>query len=321
MIKKTIIIFLLGITISNAKTIKTKTNAFKLKQVSFSDLKDWKKDNSLIALKSFVKSCNSIAKLNNEKIIANELYNIKVKDLRKVCDIATVIAGTSKDDARIFFENWFTPFLIIDSNNGKKAVFRGYYEAEIKGSKTKNDIYKYPVYKRPDDLTNKPYFTREEIYDGALEGQNLELFYTNSMLNLQLLEKYGFGRVVFDNGTISKIVYDGDNNREYTSIRDILIKNKYIRKRKANLENIKKWFLENQDKSDEILNQNELYTFFKEREDDYVRGSQGSILTPFRSIAINSDLLPYGFPFWIETKIKNKNKKENFRRLVVSQDS
>ena len=31
--------------------------------------------------------------------------------------------------------------------------------------------------------------------------------------------------------------------------------------------------------------------------------------------------MPYGFPFWIETKIKENNKKTNFRRLVISQDT
>lgn len=302
----------------NAKTFISKNKYFKIKQVEYSDLKDWKQDNLLLALKSFIKSCNIIAKMNGSKLLNGDLYDIKVNDLRKVCDIANIIAGTTDEDAKIFFENWFTPFLLIDLNNGKKTNFKGYHEASINGSRIQTDIYRYPVYKRPNDLTNKPYFTRKEINDGALNNYNIELFYTDNKFDLQLLELKGFGRVNFDNGTVSKIVYDGNNNRKYTSIKDILIQNKYIKRKKANLKNIKQWFLDNPNMIDDILNQNESYTFFKEKNDDYIRGIHGSILTPFRSIAINADLLPYGFPFWIETKIKNK--KENFNKLVISQD-
>ena len=160
---KIIIIFFLLVGNLNAETIKSKTKSFKIKRMEFSDLKNWKDDDILLALKAFVKSCNQMGKISKEKVLSSELYDIKVKDLRNVCDIATVIAGTTNQDARIFFENWFTPFLIIDSHEGKKGLFTGYYEATINASRTKSDIYQYPIYGRPDDLTNIPYYTRKEI--------------------------------------------------------------------------------------------------------------------------------------------------------------
>ncbi len=321
MLKKFFILFFIIVSIANAETIKSKGKSFKIKRVEFSDLKDWEKDNYLVALKSFVKSCNTIAKLNNNKIISYELYNIRVGDLRNVCDIANVIAGTSSNDARIFFENWFTPFLVIDSNSGKNGIFTGYYEASINGSRTKSDVYKYPIYSRPDDLDNKPYFTRKEINDGALCDKNLEIFYTDNIVDFYFLQVQGSGKIILDDGTIAKLSYDGSNNRDYTSLHNIFAKNKLIKKNKINAIAIKEWFKKNPDKINYVLNQNKSYIFFKERNDDYIRGSDGTVLTPFRSIAIDSDLLPYGFPFWIETKIKENNKKENFRRLLISQDT
>ncbi len=318
---KIIIIFFLLIGNLNAETIKSKTKSFKIKRADFSDLKNWKNDDALLALKAFVKSCNHMGRMNKEKVLSSELYNIKVKDLRNVCDIATVIAGTTNQDARIFFENWFTPFLVIDSSEGKKGLFTGYYEATIRASRNKNDVYKYPIYGRPDDLTDTPYFTRKEIEEGALNGKNIELFYTDDKVNLVFLQVQGSGTAMLDNGTNVKLAYDGKNNRNYTSIGSVLLKKKYMKKKKINAISIKNWFKENPDKIDEIINENESYVFFKERKDDYVRGAHGSILTPFRSIAIDYELMPYGFPFWIETKIEENDKKIKFERLVISQDT
>ena len=321
MIRLLFFVFLLLSNTLNAETIKSKTKAFKIKRVEFSDLNNWENDDVLIALKAFVKSCNHMGKMKKEKILSSELYNIRVNDLRNVCDIANVIAGTSSNDARKFFENWFTPFLVIDKKEGKNGLFTGYYEASIKGSRIKSDVYKYPIYARPSDLTNIPFFTRKEIEEGALDGLNLELFYTDSKVDLLFLQVQGSGRIILDNGTVAKLAFDGKNNRTYTSIGSLLVKNKYMKKKKVNAISIKEWFRSNPNKIDEILNQNDSYVFFKERKDDYIRGAHGSILTPFRSIAIDSDLMPYGFPFWIETKIEEGNRKTKFRRLVISQDT
>lgn len=321
MILKIFIIFFLLVGNLNAETIKSRTKSFKIKKVEFSDFKNWKNDDALLALKAFVKSCNHMGRINREKVLSSELYNIKVKDLRNVCDIATVIAGTTNQDARTFFENWFTPFLVIDDKEGKTGLFTGYYEPTISASRNKNNIYQYPIYGRPDDLTDTPYFTRKEIEDGVLNSKNIELFYTDNKVNLIFLQVQGSGKIILDNGTNVKLSYNGKNNRNYTSIGSVLVKKKYMKKKKINAISIKEWFKENPDKIDEILNENESYVFFKERKDDYVRGAHGSILTPFRSIAVDYQLMPYGFPFWIETKIEEKDKKTKFERLVVSQDT
>ncbi len=320
-ILKILLLFVLFFNSAYAETIKSKNKLFYLKKVEFSDLDKWQNDDVLLALKAFLKSCNQMGKINKEKILSEELYDIKVKDLRNVCDIATVVAGTSSEDARTFFESWFTPYLIVDKEDGKNGLFTGYYEITIKASRTPNDEYKYPIYKRPDDLTNSPYYSRKEIEEGALNDRHFELFYTDSKVDLAFLQIQGSGILQLTDGTTTKVVFNGRNNRDYTSIGNILIRKKYMKKKEINAISIKEWFKNNSDKIDEVLNENESYIFFKERSDDYVRGAHGSILTPFRSIAIDYRLLPYGFPFWIETKIEENNKKTNFERLVISQDT
>lgn len=321
MFKYLLIVFFLSTYSLSAETIKSKTGSFKLKKSEFSGLKDWGNDDFLIALKAFVKSCNYMGKIDKEKVLSKELYDMKVRDLKNVCDIANILAGTTNQDAKTFFENWFTPFLVIDSKDGKNGLFTGYYEPCLNASRQMDDVYKYPIYSRPEELTNTPYYSRKEIDEGVIGGQNLELFYTDSKVDLLFLQLQGCGRVKLNNGTIIKLAFNGKNNREYTSIGSVLIKNKYMKKKDVNALSIKEWFKNNPEKVDEILNNNESYVFFKERRDDYVRGAHGSVLTPFRSIAVDYQLMPYGFPFWIETKIEENGKKSNFNRLVISQDT
>src|SRR6202008_1002821 len=101
----------------------------------------------------------------------------------------------TKTSAREFFERPFTPNSVV--NNKKKAgMLTGYYEPVLEGSRTPDERFKTPIYKRPPDLVNvvddtkrgvqkdgaltnvrktnkgtEPYFTREQIDQGALKGK------------------------------------------------------------------------------------------------------------------------------------------------------
>jgi membrane-bound lytic murein transglycosylase A len=82
------------------------------------------------------------------------------------------------------------------------------------------------------------------------------------------------------------------------------------------------WLKSNPEKADEIMNLNPAYTFFEIFRGDYVVGSQGVPLTPEKSLAVDSDLLPLGLPFWLETSLKNsEGKKERFEHLMIAQDT
>ena len=320
MLFKFILLFFILINFSYAETIKSKSGAFYLEQAEFSELHNWEKDSIYLALKAFVNSCNQMNKMNKNSVLSSELYKIKVKDLLDICEVAS---NTSEEDAKLFFQNWFVPFLVVDKKNEENGLFTGYYQSSIKASRNKDNTYRFPIYRKPSDLkTNEEYYTRQEIDEGALEGQGLEIFYTDSKVDLLFLQIQGSGKVFLDDGTITKVAFAGKNNRPYKSVGSILIEKKYMKKQNINAISIKEWLNNNPDKIDEVLHENESYIFFKEQKDNYVRGAHGSILTPYRSIAIDSSLMPYGFPFWIETQIKNNDKTiSNFKRLVISQDT
>ena len=70
------------------------------------------------------------------------------------------------------------------------------------------------------------------------------------------------------------------------------------------------------------MNVNAAYTFFKISEGEYVIGGQGVPLTAEHSMAVDNEVIPYGFPLWLETVLKKKNgQKENYDHLFIAQDT
>src|SRR5205085_4457834 len=71
-------------------------------------------------------------------------------DWRDACRAAFTTDLTSADSARLFFEDFFAPVRL--SYSGREGVFTGYYEPELRGSRTRHEAYQTPIYGVPADL-------------------------------------------------------------------------------------------------------------------------------------------------------------------------
>lgn len=316
-------ICLILFTFSASAGTNKKYKDLRIRQVAFKNLKGWDKDRHDLAINAFVKSCDKIALLPNSKKIGAGIDNIKVKDFRNVCEMAKVIDGMSNKQAKKFFEDWFVPFEVSNIESKKNGLFTGYYEIELHGRREKDSKYKYPIFAKPEDFDGKSvYKTREEIEDGLLEGKNLEIFYVDDKVDLFFLHIQGSGRVVLENNVIKRIGFSAKNNQPYTSIGKVLIDRKILKKDKVSAGSIKEWLRNNPYQAEEIMYENKSFVFFKELEDDYIRGAQGSVLIPERSLAVDKDIVPFGFPIWLETTLPIEGKgKVPYNRLLVSQDT
>lgn len=303
-------------------TIKSKSNVV-LKEISFSDLKNWHDDNHLEALLAFSHSCRKFAKMNQSSIIASQLGNITAGDYRDVCEIAEVLRNLSSKQTRNFFENWFRAFEISDRKGENEGIFTGYFEPLLYGSKTKTEKYRYPVYARPQNLTpNEEYLTRAEIEAGALKNKKLELLYVDDKVDLFFAHIQGSMRVKLNDNREIRLSYAGRNNHPFTAIANQMVEKKLIQRNQANSASVRDWLKENPEKADEIMNINDAYTFYKVFDGEYVIGAQNVPLTPERSLAIDDEILPYGSLLWVETKLKNKSgKTQPYNHLMVTQDT
>ncbi len=102
------------------------------------------------------------------------------------------------------------------------VLFTGYFSPVMELRHTPNDIFKYPVYGKPNCSSDCP--TRAEIYNGALDGQGLVLGYAPNRIDPFMMEVQGSGYVHFeDDDTLEYFAYAGKNNKAYVSIGRILI--------------------------------------------------------------------------------------------------
>ncbi len=216
---------------------------------------------------------------------------------RKICK---KIINKKKIDKNFLQKNFYLKQLRRE--DGKLT---GYYEPLISVSRTRTEEYNVPILK-----FNKKFLKvkREQIERNY--QNNDVLLWTNDIIDLFFLQIQGSGIGVFENKQRTKIIYNGNNNKKYTSIGNFLIKESLIEKKNVNLFTIKKFLRNNPDKINYILNQNERYIFFKVANQSLKNplGALGLELIPFISIAIDKKYYPLGMPFLLYEKKKNSYK-------------
>ncbi len=289
-----------------------------LLQSSWSDLKDFETDDLDLSLEVFKKACVGTKK------------QITFKDACKKALNAT--------NAKLFFQENFTPFKLYDDTNSEQGLITGYYEPMLNGSIIKTGKFKYPIYKSPNDLItvdlssiypelkkyrlkgkikgNKliPYNTREQMKS----NKNLEpICYVDDKVDLFFLQIQGSGKVKFQDGTIINVGYANQNGRTYNSIGKHMIQKGYITPDQGSLQGIRKWFKDNPKKIDEVLNVNDSYVFFHESKKS-ATGALGVELVAQRNLAVDRTYIPLGMPVFIQTS--NPINKKDINQLMVAAD-
>lgn len=310
-----------GCLFTSKITIKGKGD-IKLKQVDFVSISGWENDDHKKALQSFLHSCNRFSKMAQGRLVGGQVGNITVGDFHDVCDIAQVVKTMSNRQSKNFFENWFRPFLVESRFGKSEGTFTGYYEASLRGSRFKTAKYKYPIYAKPKDLDSEPYLSRAEIESGALKNKNLELLYVDDKVDLFFMHIQGSGRVRLDDGTEVRVAFAARNNLPFIAIANYMYDNNLIDRGSFSSLGVRQWLKNNPDKMDEVMNINPAYTFFRISEGEYVVGAQGTPLTAERSLAVDNDIIPYGLPLFVDTKLKKPDgSKPQYSHLFIAQDT
>lgn len=324
MLKLIIIIFSFSFTnysYSKQKIIKIDKDVF-LKKATFSDFKYWEEENYKEALNVFLESCEKIQTLPDNKNIFPQLNKkIHKNDFYAICKIGNIIKNYNDKYLQVFFENYFIPYEVVD--NSKKSLFTGYYLPQINAKRQKDKQFQYPIYKRGYNFENSiKNYTREEINNGILDNKNLEILYTDDLVELFFFHIQGSGSVyLVDENKVISIGYDGKNSHPFTSIGKYMLNNNLIDKSKINAKDIKTELKKDMNLAKMIMNKNKSYIYFRIIENDNITGAFGMKLIPFRTIAVDRNYIPLGFPMWLETKHNTRNDNYNFNKIVVANDT
>ncbi|QEW22882.1 Membrane-bound lytic murein transglycosylase A precursor [Marinibacterium anthonyi] len=268
--------------------------------LGFSDLEGWAEDDHAAALRTFLETCP----------------DLRDPDWAALCAVAQ---NHPPEKARLFFELFFRPTLIED---GGKALFTGYFEPELEGSRVATPRFRYPLYRMPPEAQNAgPWLTRREILtSGVMEGRGLEIAWVDDATELFFLQIQGSGRIHFQDGTYARVGYGGSNGHPYRSVGTELVKRGVYGAHQVSAKVIGSWVRRNPMVGQELLFHNPSYVFF--REVSHVAADRGPLgamnrsITPLRSIAVDPAYTPLGAPVWIE-----KGGDAPMHRLMIAQDT
>jgi membrane-bound lytic murein transglycosylase A len=262
-----------------------------------------------------------------------------------VCAAAETATPAGPEAAREFFQRHFQPFQVLQADGGVEGLVTGYYEPLLRGSRSFNWKYRYPLYSPPDDLLvvdlaslypelkglrlrgrlqgNKvvPYFNRGDIEAGKAPLLGREIVWVDDPVELFFLQVQGSGRVQLDNGEVVRVGYAEQNGHPYRSIGKWLVEQGELTLDKASMQGIKEWGRRNPERLPELLGTNPSYVFFRELPNQAGGpiGSLGVPLSAERSIAVDPRLVPLGAPVWLATT--RPNSPEALNRLVLAQDT
>ncbi|MBL4666753.1 MAG: MltA domain-containing protein [Sneathiella sp.] len=325
---------------------KPKKDRLQLAKAEFSDLTSWTDDELTQFLPALLLSCQKMMRLPDARSLGGNKIAGTVADWKEICKQAPDLPLNS-GAIRSFLEAKFTPFNVTN-NTDSKGLFTGYYEASLQGSRTPSDIYKIPLYSRPDELVMvhlgrfrdglkgqrvagvvkngelRPFADRKKIDDGALAGQDLEIVWVDSAVDAFFLHIQGSGRVSLNDGSALRVGYAGQNGHPYFAIGKTLIENGDVPREKMSMQAIRDWLEGNPHKADELMQKNASYIFFRELKTSGPIGAQGVELTPERSLAVDRKWMPLGVPIWLETEVfdgPHDTTAEPFNHLLMAQDT
>jgi membrane-bound lytic murein transglycosylase A len=283
---------------------------------ALSSLPGWSKDLSFQAYPALLESCGVIERLSSDRALG---VGGPPTAWRAGCDALNGLKAALVSDTNMALRQTMEAhFVALDPGAGSSALVTGYYEPELKGSRTQDAAHPYPLYRLPPNPTA---FDRAEIDGGALAGQGLELLWVNDRVEAFFLHVQGSGRVRLASGEVVRVGFAGTNGREYASIGKAMVDAGIMTKEQASLQTIRAYLNAHPDEIESWLHRNPRYVFFKEAAADPSVGPVGAFsvpLTPSRSIAVDPAFVPLGLPVWLDTTEPQTNAP--LRRLVVAQD-
>ena len=249
--------------------------------------------------------------------------------------------------ARRFFETELAPWQAA-GRKGPVGKMTAYFVQQLRGSRTQHDQYQVPIYRRPPELimidmarcspTGRgrktwgkldasgklvPLPTRAEIRQGALAGRGLELVWVDDIVDALFLNIQGSGFATLDDGTTMWLDYDGKNGQPYAGPARLLRARGLLPRGQGTMQGIRAQFAAlDPAVRDEIIDGDAAMVFFKQGTGGAV-GSQGVVLTPQRSVAVDRNFIAASTPLWVDTTARRASGTgmEPYRRLMIAQDT
>ncbi len=313
----------------------------KLEAVAFGDIVGWSEDSLTEAFRAFQASARQMV----ETPFPTKSLGINGIRLKEVADIALTSGQLDQKKARSFFEQHFTPHRIVSGQNG---FLTGYFEPVVEAARKPDATYRYPLYRRPDDLIdlrdhNRPshmdpsyrfgrktdegidyFFDRAAIDSGALDDQGLEIAWLADRVDQFFVHVQGSAWLRFRDDQMMRVTYAAKAGHPYTSLGKLLCQRLGVPPAEMTADRLADWMRANPDELDEVLANNRSYIFFREVEQNKEEGPIGAADCPLiagRSLAIDRTAHTFGTPVWISSHAPFVDSGQPLRRLMIAHDT
>jgi membrane-bound lytic murein transglycosylase A len=312
-----------------------------LNPVDYAALPGWHDDAQGEAIVALKRSCARLVELPEAQPIGRDGSAGSAGDWLGPCGALRDLDIGNSATVRNYFETWFAPFRAT-ADGKTDGLFTGYYEAELKGSLTKQGKFNVPLYARPDDLLaidlapfeadlaghriwgrldgNRlvPYWTRAEIDGGALGERAHPLIWVDDPVDAHILSIQGSGRIALPDGGIVRVGFDGTNGRTFLGLTRILLDAGKLAPDQSTMPETRAWLEAHPAEATALMAKNPRYVFFRLIEGDGPIGAEGVPLTPLRSLAVDTRFVPLGVPLWLATTTPDG---ATFRHMMIAQDT
>jgi len=321
-----------------------------LRRAKWTDLVDWPADQHADALPAFLASCGALAALADDAWVGLDHRFGRARQWRRACAKAAELPARDHAAARGFFEAELAPWQ-ASGRKGPVGKMTAYFVQQLRASRTQHDQYQTPIYRRPPELvmidmarcspTGRgrktwgqvdpatgalvPLPSRAEIRAGALAQRGLELLWVDDLIDALFLNIQGSGYAVLDDGTTEWLEYDGKNGQIYAGPARLLRARGLLPKGQGTMQGIKAAFAAlPQAERETIVDGDASMVFFKLGRNAGAVGSQGVVLTPQRSVAVDRNFIAASTPLWVDTtarKTSGERGLEPYRHLMIAQDT
>jgi membrane-bound lytic murein transglycosylase A len=319
----------------------------RLTAASFAAIPGWEDDDHAKSFTIFRRSCERIVEVAGARA-GNKNTDKPPHPLTEICKAALALGEeVARAAARKFFETHFTPHSY--AGDEMAGFVTGYFEPELRGSRTRSDRFSVPVYAVPDDLVQLypdaeraarnhemtagrespdgliAYYDRKEIEQGALQGRGLEILYLEDWGQAFYMHIQGSGRVALEQGGHVRLGFAAKNGHSYTAIGKVLIERGAIAPEKMSMDAVRGWLDENPEQARALMWQNRSYIFFREVQGEQAAsgpvGAQGVVLSARRSLAVDTSIHDLGTPVWVSAPALDVQGKPSFSQLMIAQDA
>lgn len=315
--------------------------------VDFERLEGWADDDHGPALEAFLRSCAVLLNLPPDRPIGPPGRGLTAGMWRESCARAGRIGVNGSADARRFFEVEFAPVAVLLGDE-PEGLFTGYFEPVIDGSRERVGRFTVPLYGKPADLVSadlgefrdewagmtlvgrleggrlRPFETRAAISVSGLPGRAEPILWLHSDVDAFFLHIQGSGRIRLNDGTETRVGFAASNGHPYTAIGRELVARGALERDGVSMQSIRGWLEANPAEGKEVMATNARYIFFREDNGEGPRGSSAAVLTPGRSLAVDTGLLPVHVPVWLETTVPETDRQaagDALHRLLIAQDT